>query len=85
MAKIEYGVKPDIFKITQLRCSHQVPVIQTAQKQRRMLVAQKVQKTVTIPQVQYSVRDRGYPVPQVEEEQTVDVTTHSSKLEADVQ
>ena len=40
---------------------HQVPVIQTAQKRRQMPVAQKVQKAATIPQVQYSVRDRGYP------------------------
>ena len=40
---------------------YQVPTIQTAQNQRRVQVAQKVQKTAMIPQVQYSVRDRGYP------------------------
>ena len=39
---------------------YQVPTIQTAQNQRRLQVAQKVQKTAMIPQVQYSVRDRGY-------------------------
>ena len=50
-----------------------------------MLVFQKVQKTVTIPRCSTVSEIVDTAVPQVEEEQTVDVATHSSKLEADVQ
>ena len=38
----------------------QVSTIQTAQNQRQVLVIQ-VQSTAEVPQVQYSVRDRGCP------------------------
>ena len=51
----------------------QVQTTQTVQKQQQMSMISKVLRTTEVPQVQYGAGCPGYPVPQIEEEQTATV------------